>query len=181
MEDKSLKAAVLAKCGKLAPKKHDLFQFEDKSGYVRKSMLSNKDVAWEIYKKVWNDDGNSGKIVTSISLFESLPANHVNWPLAAEILGIKPKEARPSNDLLWEAWKAALRSTGMEEFSIETTYSKCAFDAWKMNVATDPLEADRAILRQAYGKVVSPYFYRGDSKKFFESYKRLAGMEVKNG
>ena len=177
MENKELKRAVLAKCGKLAPAKHDIFQFEDKSGYVRKSMLSNKDVAWEIYKKVWNDDGNSGKIVTSISLFESLPANHVNWPLAAEILGIKPKEARPSNDLLWEAFLLG-EKIGSQPPSL---VRDAVFEEWLATLPPDPLEADRAILRQAYGKVVSPYFYRGDSKKFFESYKRLAGMEVKNG
>ncbi len=85
-----LKASVLARCQEVTPKKHDLLEFEDRSGHIRKTMLSNHEMAWEICQKVWNGDGNSGKIVTSISLFESLPFEDAlfEW-------------ARANNDLGW--------------------------------------------------------------------------------
>ncbi len=199
MEDKSLKAAVLAKCG-------------EAGDYLKMN-------EWEIttsYGGKWTIEHYSGDITFCID--ENAPETSHVWPLAAEILGIKPepvpffesqlhelcvalgwqggtyhqvleeikrlkaadgkpKEARPSNDLLWEAFLLG-EKIGSQPPSL---VRDAVFEEWLATLPPDPLEADRKVLREAYGKVASPYFYRGDSKRFFDSYKRLAGMEVKNG
>ena len=90
-----------------------------------------------------------------------------------------PKEGRPSNDLLWEAWKSALNSSGMENEVAEAMYSRINFEAWRMNLPADPLDADRATLAEAFTEGLEDDLLRNAyNHEFISSLKRLAGMEV---
>lgn len=203
MSDKEMKEAVLAKCGEICPDLN-IHVFSDNRIEQRANGYSMWDLTMSIVLYVSEDTPADsfvwpiaakilgiGEKPKSVPFFESQLHElcvTLGWQggtyhqVLEEIRRLKaadgkPKEARPSNDLLWEAFLLG-EKIGSQPPSL---VRDAVFEEWLATLPPDPLEADRKVLREAYGKVASPYFYRGDSKRFFDSYKRLAGMEVKNG
>lgn len=96
------------------------------------------------------------------------------------VLGQIKEPQRPSNDLLWEAWKEAAHAADWSQRVRKRETER--FNEWLATLPADPLEADRANLADAFTEGLEEDLVRNAyNHEFISSLKRLAGMEVANG
>jgi hypothetical protein len=174
------KSSVLAKCGELAPD----IQTTD-AGYL-KEKIGDFSLSWKDLGDFRLIDLRNDSDTIVICFWEQLPENDPVWPLAAQILGIEQPAQRPSDDLLWEAWKEAksVDFVGYGHLVMRQAEEKnrVQFDNWLATLPADPLQADREIVR-------NELFGQGLDRALIDEYatadlinalKRLAGLEVKS-
>lgn len=163
----ALKASVLARIVELAPEVYGNYKYEEYN--IERTIAKNT---------IYADWG-------SISFRNKDDADNKVWKLAADILGIKPKEERPSDALLWEAYfeaaKMFIGKAGVNYGNIAEIAS-AEFSAWLATLPADPLKADRELVAEAFEVEDLERELLNDCYNYdlINALKRFAGMEVPN-
>ncbi len=102
------------------------------------------------------------------------------WDLAADILGIKPKEERPSDTLLKRAWNGGEAYAEFGKFGPKE--HAFTFDDFIATLPPNPLKADRELVASAFENEdwEKELINGAYNQEFINTLKRLAGMEVPN-
>lgn len=155
----ALKASVLARIVELAPEVYGNYKYEEYN--IERTIAKNT---------IYADWG-------SISFRNKDDADNKVWKLAADILGIKPKEERPSD--------ATLRLAFGKGFSCHLCSLKEAeeiFTEWLATLPADPLKADRELVAEAFEVEDLERELLNDCYNYdlINALKRFAGMEVPN-